>query len=43
VISGLVVDNLSYEWLFWLGFGVVVIALVAVLRGELRHAGHRSR
>ncbi len=29
VISGLVVDNLSYEWLFWLGFGVVVIALVA--------------
>ncbi len=29
VISGLVVDNLSYEWLFWLGFAVVVIALVA--------------
>jgi EmrB/QacA subfamily drug resistance transporter len=29
VLSGLIVDNLSYEWLFWLGLVVVVIAIVA--------------
>ena len=29
VLSGLIVDNLSYEWLFWLGLVVVAIAIVA--------------
>jgi EmrB/QacA subfamily drug resistance transporter len=29
VLSGLIVDNLSYEWLFWLGLIVVAIAIVA--------------
>lgn len=29
VLSGLIVDNLSYEWLFWFGLIVVVIAIVA--------------
>jgi EmrB/QacA subfamily drug resistance transporter len=29
VLSGLIVDNLSYEWLFWLGLVVVIIAIVA--------------
>ena len=29
VLSGLIVDNLSYEWLFWLGLIVVVVAIVA--------------
>jgi len=29
VISGVIVDHLSYEWLFWLGLIVTVIALVA--------------
>jgi EmrB/QacA subfamily drug resistance transporter len=29
VLSGLIVDNLSYEWLFWLGLVVIVIAIVA--------------
>jgi EmrB/QacA subfamily drug resistance transporter len=29
VLSGLIVDNLSYEWIFWLGLVVVVIAIVA--------------
>ena len=28
VLSGLIVDNLSYEWLFWLGLVVVLIAMV---------------
>jgi EmrB/QacA subfamily drug resistance transporter len=29
VLSGLIVDNLSYEWLFWLGVFVTAIAVVA--------------
>jgi EmrB/QacA subfamily drug resistance transporter len=29
VLSGVIVDNLSYEWLFWLGLVVVAVALVA--------------
>jgi EmrB/QacA subfamily drug resistance transporter len=29
VLSGVIVDHLSYEWLFWLGLGVVVPATVA--------------
>jgi EmrB/QacA subfamily drug resistance transporter len=29
VLSGLIVDNLSYEWLFWLGLVVVAIAIVS--------------
>jgi EmrB/QacA subfamily drug resistance transporter len=29
VLSGIIVDNLSYEWIFWLGVIVVVIAIVA--------------
>jgi EmrB/QacA subfamily drug resistance transporter len=29
VLSGVIVDNLSYEWLFWLGVFVTVIAVVA--------------
>ena len=29
VLSGVIVDNLSYEWIFWLGLVVIVIAIVA--------------
>ena len=29
VLSGLIVDNLAWEWIFWLGFAVIVIAMVA--------------
>jgi EmrB/QacA subfamily drug resistance transporter len=29
VLSGLIVDHLSYEWIFWFGFVVVVLAIVA--------------
>jgi EmrB/QacA subfamily drug resistance transporter len=29
VLSGVIVDNLSYEWLFWLGLIVMAIAVVA--------------
>jgi EmrB/QacA subfamily drug resistance transporter len=29
VLSGVIVDNLSYEWIFWLALVVVAIALVA--------------
>ena len=29
MLSGLIVDHLSYEWIFWLGFVVVVVAIVA--------------
>jgi EmrB/QacA subfamily drug resistance transporter len=29
VLSGLIVDQLSYEWIFWFGFAVVVVAIVA--------------
>jgi EmrB/QacA subfamily drug resistance transporter len=29
VLSGLIVDNLSYEWIFWFGFVVVALAIVA--------------
>ncbi len=29
VLSGVIVDNLSYEWIFWLGFAVVCVAIVA--------------
>ncbi len=29
VLSGLIVDHLSYEWIFWFGFAVVVVAIVA--------------
>ncbi len=29
VLSGLIVDHLSYEWIFWFGLVVVVIAIVA--------------
>ena len=29
VLSGVIVDNLSYEWIFWLGLIVIAIAAVA--------------
>ena len=29
ILSGLIVDHLSYEWIFWFGFVVIVIATVA--------------
>jgi EmrB/QacA subfamily drug resistance transporter len=29
VLSGLIVDHLSYEWIFWLGFAGTVVAIVA--------------
>ncbi len=29
VLSGVIVDNLSYEWIFWLGLAVVCVAIVA--------------
>jgi EmrB/QacA subfamily drug resistance transporter len=29
VLSGLIVDHLSYEWIFWFGFAVVLVAIVA--------------
>jgi EmrB/QacA subfamily drug resistance transporter len=29
VLSGLIVDHFSYEWIFWLGFAVVVVAIIA--------------
>ena len=29
MLSGLIVDHLSYEWIFWLGFAVVVVAIIA--------------
>jgi EmrB/QacA subfamily drug resistance transporter len=29
VLSGLIVDHLSYEWIFWLGLVAVLIAMVA--------------
>src|ERR671922_305160 len=29
VLSGLIVDNLSYEWIFWFGLIVVLVAMVA--------------
>jgi EmrB/QacA subfamily drug resistance transporter len=29
VLSGLIVDHLPYEWIFWFGFAVVVLAIVA--------------
>jgi EmrB/QacA subfamily drug resistance transporter len=29
VLSGLIVDHLSYEWIFWFGFAVVTLAIVA--------------
>jgi EmrB/QacA subfamily drug resistance transporter len=29
VLSGLIVDNLSYEWIFWFGLAVVLVAMVA--------------
>jgi EmrB/QacA subfamily drug resistance transporter len=29
VLSGVIVDNLSYEWLFWLGLVVMAVAVVA--------------
>jgi EmrB/QacA subfamily drug resistance transporter len=29
VLSGVIVDNLSYRWIFWFGLVVVVIALIA--------------
>jgi MFS family permease len=29
VLSGLIVDHLSYEWIFWFGFAVVIVAIVA--------------
>jgi EmrB/QacA subfamily drug resistance transporter len=32
VLSGLIVDHLSYEWIFWLAFAVVVVAVVATWR-----------
>lgn len=32
VLSGLIVDNLSYEWLFWLSLAVVLAALVLTHR-----------
>ena len=32
VLSGLIVDHLSYEWIFWLAFAVVAVAVVATWR-----------
>ena len=32
VLSGLIVDHLSYEWIFWLGFVVVLVAIAATHR-----------
>ncbi|MEA2418987.1 MAG: hypothetical protein QOE60_1193 [Thermoleophilaceae bacterium] len=29
VLSGLIVDHLSYEWIFWFGLAVVIVAIVA--------------
>ncbi len=29
VLSGVIVDHLSYEWIFWLGLAVVSVAIVA--------------
>jgi EmrB/QacA subfamily drug resistance transporter len=29
VLSGLIVDHLSYEWIFWLGFAATIVAIVA--------------
>lgn len=29
VLSGVIVDHLSYEWIFWLALGVVMLAMVA--------------
>jgi len=29
VLSGVIVDHLSYEWIFWFGFAVVVVAIIA--------------
>jgi MFS family permease len=29
VLAGVIVDNLSYEWIFWLALAMVVVALVA--------------
>jgi EmrB/QacA subfamily drug resistance transporter len=29
VLSGLIVDHLAYEWIFWFGFAVVAVAIVA--------------
>jgi EmrB/QacA subfamily drug resistance transporter len=29
VLSGLIVDHLSYEWIFWFGFAVVLVAIAA--------------
>jgi EmrB/QacA subfamily drug resistance transporter len=29
VLSGVIVDNLAYEWIFWLGLASVVVAIVA--------------
>jgi MFS family permease len=29
VLSGVIVDHLSYEWIFWLGLIVVMVAIVA--------------
>jgi EmrB/QacA subfamily drug resistance transporter len=32
VLSGVIVDHFSYEWIFWFGFVVVVLAIVATHR-----------
>jgi EmrB/QacA subfamily drug resistance transporter len=32
VLSGLIVDHFSYEWIFWFGFVVVALAIVATHR-----------
>jgi EmrB/QacA subfamily drug resistance transporter len=29
VLSGVIVDHLSYEWIFWFGFAVVLVAVAA--------------
>lgn len=31
VLSGLIVDHLAYEWIFWLGLGGTAVAVVATL------------
>jgi EmrB/QacA subfamily drug resistance transporter len=31
VLSGLIVDHLDYEWIFWIGFAGVVLATVATI------------
>ena len=29
MLSGVIVDHLAYEWIFWLAFAAVAVAIVA--------------